>query len=89
MLGLGFDMRKGTGYTKLCNFVSNSVSLAVFWAGGHLLLWAGLVMGVGQAVGARAGARLVISRGERFIRPVFICWSAGRHGEAVLRHVKI
>ena len=73
MLGLGFDMRKGTGYTKLFNFVSNIVSLVVFVAGGHVLLWAGLVMGAGQAVGARVGSRLVIKKGTGFIRPVFIC----------------
>lgn len=73
MLGLGFDMRKGTGYTKLFNFVSNIVSLAVFVAGGHVLLWAGLLMGAGQAAGARFGARLVIRKGTRFVRPVFIC----------------
>lgn len=73
MLGLGFDMRKATGYTKVFNFVSNVVSLAVFVAGGHVLFWAGLLMGVGQAVGARAGARLVIRKGTRFVRPVFIC----------------
>ena len=73
MLGLGFEMRKGTGYTKVFNFVSNIVSLAVFIAGGHVLLWAGLVMGAGQAVGARVGAKLVIRKGTRFIRPVFIC----------------
>jgi uncharacterized protein len=47
MLGLGLDMRKGTGYTKLFNFVSNIVSLVVFLAGGHVMIWAGLVMGVG------------------------------------------
>ena len=72
MLGLGFDMRKGTGYTKLFNFVSNIVSLAVFVAGGHVLLWAGLVMGGGQAFGARMGAHLVIKKGTGFVRPVFI-----------------
>ena len=73
MLGLGFDMRKGTGYTKLFNFVSNIVSLVVFIAGGHVLFWAGLVMGAGQAAGARMGARMVIRKGTGFIRPVFIC----------------
>lgn len=72
MLGLGFDMRKGTAYTKLFNFVSNIVALVVFIAGGYVLLWAGLVMGAGQAVGARIGARLVIKKGTRFIRPIFI-----------------
>jgi uncharacterized protein len=73
MLGLGLDMRKGTGYTKLFNFVSNIVSLVIFIAGGHVVVVAGLVMGVGQACGARIGARLVIKKGARFVRPVFIC----------------
>jgi hypothetical protein len=73
MLGLGFDMRKGTGYTKLFNCVSNIVALAVFVAGGHVLLWAGLVMGGGEALGARVGARLVIRKGTGIVRPVFIC----------------
>ena len=73
MLGLGFDMRKGTGYTKLFNFVSNIVSLVVFVAGGHVVLLAGLLMGAGQACGARVGAKLVINKGTRFVRPVFIC----------------
>lgn len=72
MLLLGYDMRKATGHTKVFNFVSNIVSLAVFVAGGHVLLWAGLLMGVGQAAGARVGAKLVIRKGTRFIRPIFI-----------------
>ncbi|HJV34341.1 TSUP family transporter [Geomonas sp.] len=73
MLGLGFDMRKGTGYTKLFNFVSNIVSLVVFIVGGKVVLLAGLLMGAGQACGARVGAKLVIHKGTRFVRPVFIC----------------
>lgn len=72
MVGLGYDLRRGTGHAKLFNFVSNAVSLLVFLAGGHVLFVAGLVMGVGQALGARVGARLVIERGGRFVRPLFI-----------------
>lgn len=73
MLCLGFDMRKGTGYTKLFNFVSNIVALMVFIWGGHVLLWVGLTMGAGQAAGARVGAGLVIKKGTSFVRPIFIC----------------
>jgi uncharacterized membrane protein YfcA len=29
-------------------------------------------MGVGQIVGARIGSRLVIHRGSKFVRPVFV-----------------
>jgi uncharacterized protein len=73
MLGLGLEMRTATGYTKLFNFVSNIVSLVLFIAGGHVMFVAGLVMGAGQALGARFGAKLVITRGTSLIRPVFIC----------------
>ncbi|MCM0081731.1 TSUP family transporter [Geomonas sp. Red32] len=72
MLGLGFDMRKGTAYTKVFNFVSNIVSLVLFIAGGQVVFVVGILMGLGQAFGARVGAKLVIKKGTRFVRPVFI-----------------
>ncbi len=75
MLGLGYNMTTATGYTKVMNFTSNIVSLAMFIIGGHVYYTAGLVMGVGQLIGARVGAGLVLSRGARFIRPVFITMS--------------
>jgi uncharacterized protein len=73
MLCRGLEMRTATGYTKLFNFVSNIVSLVLFIIGGHVMLVAGLVMGIGQALGARFGAKLVINKGTALIRPVFIC----------------
>jgi uncharacterized membrane protein YfcA len=33
---------------------------------------AGLAMGLGQWLGARLGSRMVVRRGTRFIRPIFI-----------------
>ena len=75
MLGLGYNMTTATGYTKVMNFTSNIVSLAMFILGGHVYYTAGLVMGVGQLIGARIGAGLVLSRGARFIRPIFITMS--------------
>jgi uncharacterized membrane protein YfcA len=72
MLGLGLNMTRATGYTKLMNFVSNIVSLVVFIAGGYVFYGAGLTMGAGQALGARIGSKLVIRKGTRFVRPVFI-----------------
>lgn len=72
MFGLGFNMTRATGYTKVMNFTSNLISLLIFWAGGYVLWREGLVMGAGQFIGARVGSRLVIRRGTGFIRPVFI-----------------
>ncbi len=72
VLFLGFNLTRATGYTKVMNFASNLSSLALFLLGGKVYFMAGLVMGAGQLLGARVGARMVITRGTRLIRPVFI-----------------
>jgi uncharacterized membrane protein YfcA len=68
----GFEMRKGTAHTKVMNFTSNIVSLAVFLLMGNVHFLPGLVMAGGQFLGGRLGARLVLARGAKLIRPVFI-----------------
>lgn len=72
VLGLGFNLTTATGYTKVMNFTSNIVSCLLFMAGGQVLFAAGLVMAAGQIIGARLGAGMVISKGVRFIRPIFV-----------------
>jgi len=72
VLGQGFNLTRATGATKVMNFASNIASLIMFILGGHVLYVAGLVMGAGQLLGARLGSRMVVKRGAKFIRPVFI-----------------
>jgi uncharacterized protein len=72
MVCLGFNMAKATGYTKVMNFASNFSSLSLFLLGGNVFVAAGLVMGCGQWIGARLGARMVITKGTALIRPVFL-----------------
>jgi hypothetical protein len=72
VMGLGFTLTRATGYTKVMNFTSNIVSLVVFAIGGHILWLPGAVMAVGQIAGARIGSGMVVKKGVRFIRPVFI-----------------
>jgi uncharacterized membrane protein YfcA len=72
MVGLGFNMTRATAYTKVMNVTSNLTSLGIFLAGGHVQLGAGLCMGAGQLLGARLGAGVVLKKGTRFIRPLFI-----------------
>src|SRR6266850_6234124 len=72
MVGLGFNMTKATGYTKVMNLASNLSSLFFFLQAGRVNFVPGLAMGVGQLVGARIGSGMVITRGTRFIRPVFL-----------------
>lgn len=72
MLGLGFNMTKATGHTKVMNFASNLASLMIFLITGWVHFGAGLAMGAGQLFGARVGSRMVVRRGTAFIRPIFI-----------------
>ena len=69
---LGYNLRKATGYTKVMNFTSNIVSFFIFVIGGYVVFTAGIVMAVGQIAGSRIGAELVIKKGAKFIRPIFI-----------------
>lgn len=69
---LGYGLARATAQTKVGNFTSNLVSLAVFASLGQVLWFLGLLMGAGQAVGARLGSQLAMRRGARFIRWVFL-----------------
>ena len=68
----GYTMTKAVGVTKVMNFTSNIVALAVFIAVGNVYYMAGLVMACGQIMGARLGSGLAIKKGVGFIRPIFI-----------------
>jgi uncharacterized membrane protein YfcA len=72
MLGLGFNLTKATGYTKVMNLASNLASFCFFAAAGQVDYSAGVAMAIGQLLGARLGSRMVIQRGVRFIRPIFL-----------------
>lgn len=69
---MGFNFAKATGVTKVLNAVSNLTALALFIAAGKVLWSIGLTMGAGQFLGARIGSGLVMKKGARFVRPVFL-----------------
>jgi uncharacterized membrane protein YfcA len=70
--GQGFNFTRATGYTKVMNATSNLAALALFAVHGTVHLGAGLTMGAGQIIGARLGAGLVVKKGARFVRPLFL-----------------
>jgi uncharacterized membrane protein YfcA len=72
MLGLGFNLARATANTKALNWSSNVASLVVFLFAQKIWFTAGLIMGAGQMLGARAGSHMVIARGTKFIRPIFL-----------------
>ena len=69
---IGLNMKKAVAHTKILNFTSNIVSLAVFIAGGQILWTVGLLMGVGQVLGAYFGSNMVMKKDVKFVRVVFL-----------------
>lgn len=72
MLGLGLNLTKATANTKALNWASNVASLLVFLIAQKVWFVAGLIMGGGQFFGAKLGSHMVITRGTKFIRPIFL-----------------
>ncbi|WP_437613771.1 sulfite exporter TauE/SafE family protein [Erwinia sp. V71] len=71
----GFNLAKSTAHAKVLNFSSNLGGLLFFIFGGKVVWGTGLVMLLGAILGARVGARLVLSRGQQLIRPMVVCVS--------------
>jgi hypothetical protein len=72
MLGLGCNMARATANAKALNWASNLASLILFLLAQKVWFAAGLIMGAGQWLRARAASKMVITRGTKFIRPVFL-----------------
>lgn len=72
ILLLGQNFARATAFTKIMNATSNVAALALFAFAGLVHLGAGLAMAAGQLLGGRLGAHLVMTRGARFVRPVFL-----------------
>ncbi|MCD1636683.1 TSUP family transporter [Martelella mediterranea] len=68
----GFGMLKATAHTKFLNLSTNIGAFAVFMFGGAILWKVGLVMGLGQFLGARTGSNLAMKNGAKIIRPLLV-----------------
>ena len=69
---LALDAQQAVMRTKPVNIAGNLVSVFWFMLQGHVLYSVALTMALGQIFGATIGARLVLTRGNRFIRIAFI-----------------
>ncbi|MDB5525408.1 MAG: sulfite exporter TauE/SafE family protein [Rhizobium sp.] len=68
----GFGLLKATAHTKMLNFASNIGAFCIFAFSGVILWKTGLVMGVGQFLGAQAGSRFAMRNGAKIIRPLLV-----------------
>lgn len=69
---LGLNLKSATARTKVMNFTSNIVALAVFLIGGKVLWLVGILMGAGQILGAYLGSSLVVKKEVTFVRIFFL-----------------
>jgi len=72
----GFNLAKSTAHAKVLNAASNIGGLLLFIIGGKVMWATGFVMLAGQFLGARMGSRLVLSKGQKLIRPMIVIFSA-------------
>ncbi|WP_404343827.1 TSUP family transporter [Pseudoalteromonas mariniglutinosa] len=69
---LGFTIKQASIMTKPLNLTGNFISLLFFIAIGSVDYRLGLIMGAGQIIGAYVGSKLVIFKGDKIVRPIFI-----------------
>lgn len=68
----GYGITHATANAKLLNFTSNVASLLFFALGGKVLWIIGLVMAIGQYLGARLGSKAAVKHGARIIKPLIV-----------------
>jgi len=69
---LGYNISNATAHTKVLNFATNAGSVIFFMIMGKIYILVGLIMGAGQIIGAIIGAKLVILKGQKLIRPLIV-----------------
>lgn len=70
-----FSLVEATARTKILNFTSNIAALLFFLLAGLPVWEIGLTMAVGGFIGAQFGAKVVVTKGQQWIRPVVITMS--------------
>lgn len=69
---LGYNLKEASINTKILNFSSNIVSLAIFLYFYKVLWLIGFLMGAGQIIGAFLGSKLVLKTQGSFIKILFL-----------------
>lgn len=69
---LGYNLKEASINTKIFNFTSNVVALAMFLCLYEVLWAVGILMGVGQIIGAFLGSKLVLKTQGNFIKVLFL-----------------
>jgi uncharacterized membrane protein YfcA len=69
---LGYGFLEASATAKIANLVTNLAAIVIFGLSGSVLWTLGLMMGAANLIGGYLGARTAISRGNSFVRKVFL-----------------
>ncbi len=69
---LGYGFLQASAKAKIANLATNLAALLVFIPQGAVMWQVGLVMGASNVLGSYLGARTAVSRGDGFVRVVFV-----------------
>ncbi len=69
---LGYTFLEASGYAKVLNLKSNLIALSIFLYYGEVNFIIGSIMGVAQLAGSYLGAHMVILKGSKLVRPLFM-----------------
>lgn len=72
MFFLGHNLVSASMHAKPLNMMGSFSSLIVFTIGHHVIYAVGMIMAVGQLVGSRIGAHLVLEKGVSLLRPLYL-----------------
>jgi uncharacterized membrane protein YfcA len=72
----GFDFLTASASAKVINFATNLAALGLFAATGHVLVEYAAPMAICQILGSIVGTRLAMTKGNRFVRVLFLSVSA-------------
>lgn len=73
----GHDIITSTAIAKSLNFATNIASLIVFLFAGHIVWVVGLIMMLGQAIGAQAGAHFLFKINPAYLRVIIVLMCTG------------
>lgn len=68
----GFDFLQASAHAKLINLATNLGSISLFFITGHILWTVAIPMAICNALGGIIGARMAITKGNKFIRIIFL-----------------
>ncbi len=83
-LMMGYGFLGAAANARAANFASNLAAVIVFTSFGLVNFDYALPMGVGMIIGAFCGARMAISKGAAYVRPLFIGMTVILIGKQIL-----